>query len=177
MKGIEPWNKGSIGVMKPNKTSFKKGDNSIPLEKRFWEKVKKTNTCWLWLGFKDTNGYGKVMVREKGGAKLAHRISYELRYGELERKRLVCHKCDNPSCVNPKHLFIGTHKDNSQDMVSKNRDCSGERASYAKLNWDKVNEIRARYLKDNISQRELAKLFNVSQPQINAIVNVRSWKA
>ena len=121
LKGITPWNKSTKGVMTANTGSFKKGDNSIPLEERFWSKVKKTPGCWSWLGSKDSNGYGRIMIRERGGSKLAHRIAYEIVNGEIPSQMHACHKCDNPSCVNPDHIFIGTAKDNLQDMSKKGR--------------------------------------------------------
>ena len=162
--------------MKSNSGSFKKGDNSVDLKVRFWKNVDKFNLggCWNWMGYKDPNGYGKISVDRT--AKLAHRVSYELTQGNLDKKLLLCHKCDNPSCVNPDHLFVGTHKDNSQDMIRKNRGCSGENAPYAKLTKKDVEEIREQYNLGKISMRKLGKKFNVSYGAINAIIYHRTWK-
>lgn len=86
--------------------------------KRFWSKVKKTNGCWLWIGALDKMGYGF----QGGFYNLkAHRISYELAKGILKNGEFVLHKCDNPKCVNPNHLFAGTHKDNMNDMMIKGK--------------------------------------------------------
>jgi hypothetical protein len=75
--------------------------------------------CWLWLGMVYTTGYGGVV--HQGITKLAHRASYEAFHGVIPRKMLICHHCDNPSCVNPDHLFLGTEQDNADDMVKKKR--------------------------------------------------------
>lgn len=87
------------------------------------EKVIKKEGCWDWDGYFDKNGYaqinghnGKRFVPVK-----AHRISYEIHKGKIENKMLVLHRCDNPRCTNPEHLWLGTHKDNTQDMLNKNR--------------------------------------------------------
>src|SRR5882762_2045859 len=93
--------------------------NTIPLQNRFWNRVKKIKGgCWLWLGAKDARGYGRVGAdqAEGGGTRLSHRVAYELTHGKIESSLFVCHSCDNPSCCNPKHLFVGTALDNNRDM-------------------------------------------------------------
>ena len=84
----------------------------------FYRQIDKSKDCWEWTGSKSKAGYGLFSYNK---IKLSHRISYYLTYGEFDKKLFVCHKCDNPSCVNPEHLFLGTAKDNFEDMISKGR--------------------------------------------------------
>jgi hypothetical protein len=172
-KGFTPWNKGTKGVMKPNKTSFKKGDNVIDLNVRFWEKVDKTVSCWLWTGSKNNMGYGRINI--KGKVQLAHRISFEMNHGAIVKGLKVLHKCDNPLCVNPKHLKLGTQKENLQDMYKKGRACVGEDKPNAKLNKEKVTYIRSRYRSGGVSQRSLAKEVGISQSILCQVINKKRW--
>ena len=92
---------------------------------RFWEKVEITETCWNWTRAKRSRGYGAFGVRRLNRVFDAHRLSWEFSYGPIPPGLFVCHHCDNPACVRPDHLFIGTHQDNMDDMKSKGR--QGER--------------------------------------------------
>jgi hypothetical protein len=114
------------------------------VEERFWKYVNKTDYCWIWSGGKYSNGYGSLAINTY--PVLAHRFSYELHFGKINPNLLVCHKCDNPSCVNPEHLFLGTQKDNLQDMIFKNRlNRKGEKSNNHILSKDDVISIRKRY--------------------------------
>lgn len=90
-----------------------------PIEERFWEKVKKTSECWLWTAAVDRKGYGRIGL----GPDLlgAHRYSWELAYGPIPDGMAVLHHCDNPLCVRPEHLWLGTIADNNRDMIKKGR--------------------------------------------------------
>jgi len=95
--------------------------------------------CWLWTGAKTLAGYGKLW---DGSLELAHRVSYRLHKGTIAEGQVVCHRCDNPGCVNPEHLFVGSLKDNSQDAVKKQRNFT-PRQENSKLTPDQVAEIHA----------------------------------
>lgn len=90
-------------------------------KERFYEKVQKTEGCWLWLGSITRGGYGSYTLKSYKGTTRAHRIAYLLEYGPFDPKLFVCHRCDNPPCVRPEHLFLGTRQDNTDDMMRKGR--------------------------------------------------------
>lgn len=143
-------------------------------EQCFWEKVIKTQACWIWSGAKNKRGYGIITIRRK--AINAHRFSYTIHRGQIPDRMFVCHHCDNPSCVRPDHLFLGTSKDNTQDMMRKCRDkLIGVRSSVHKL---KENEVRFIRLYPNTygSGRILAKQFGVCPETISMIKHGKSWK-
>jgi hypothetical protein len=101
--------------------TFAPGPGLRSVEQRFWEKVRKSEGCWEWIAAKhDAFGYGVLSVGRK--PRLAHRLSWEFAHGSPPPKGFqVCHRCDNPPCVRPDHLFLGTARDNSQDMITKGR--------------------------------------------------------
>jgi hypothetical protein len=150
---------------------------SKSLEDRFWEKVAIVpfNECWEWIGGKITAGYGSIMGddRRQHGA---HRVCWELVYGKIPRGLWVLHRCDNPSCVNPSHLFVGTYRDNIDDCVDKKRHSFGERNGRAKLTSDNAREIAGRLMLGE-QQRPLAREFGVSQRLVLNIAKRRAWRA
>jgi hypothetical protein len=145
---------------------------------RFWSKVdiRGQDECWNWIASCGSHKYGQMMVN--GKEDLAHRISWLLTYGENPAHLDVLHKCDNPPCVNPLHLFLGTAKDNAIDMVRKGRqNCAplrGEQVSNSKLTTKKVKEIRDRLAKGH-KLSDIAKSFGVSYYTIWDVRKGRHW--
>lgn len=142
-----------------------------PIE-RFESRIVKTESCWLWKG-EVSKRYGTF--RYHGEKYLAHRFSYEHFIGPIPDGMYVLHTCDVPSCCNPEHLFLGTNADNMADKCSKDRQSRGESHPNAKLDPDKVREIRKLYL-DGIGTRRLGDMFGVNSKTIWEIVNGENWK-
>lgn len=132
------------------------------------------NGCWIWTGRGSHQGYGRVHV--DGRDMKAHRVSYLLGCGEIPSGLVICHKCDVRLCVNPDHLFLGTHGDNVADTVAKNRQPCGESHGLSKLTSKQVEEIRRIYLAGGISQLKLAEDYSVSRSRISFIVTGKHWK-
>ena len=135
---------------------------------RFWKKIEKDDSeeCWEWLGCCNDKGYGQVGVN--GIMKYVHRISWELSRGmKIPKGMYICHKCDNRRCCNPRHLFLGTPKDNSQDMVMKERGTG----SFTKQHVEKIFIL----LEKGVSQRSVAKQFDTKQCTISAIATGRNY--
>lgn len=143
-------------------------------EQRFWEKVRKTASCWLWTRGVDGKGYGAFRNAE-GVQQLAHRVAWRLS-GRSDPKGPLLHRCDNHRCVRPDHLFIGTQADNMADKVQKQRQARGENHGSARLTQHKVDEIRRRYASGE-PQAALAMGFGVSQVNISNIVRGKTWKS
>jgi hypothetical protein len=148
------------------------------LKERFLLHVKKTPTCWLWTGAKSYAGYGFFRLRNPRRQVSSHRFSYELFKGKIPEGLLVCHSCDNPSCVRPSHLWLGNYSSNALDSFRKGRgvDNSGVKNGMSKLTWNQVRDIRAKYILRQYSQSKLAREYGVVQDTICAVVSGKSWK-
>lgn len=147
--------------------------SSSILEKRFWSGVKKEDKCWIWIGSKTLKNYGKLY--DRGRVLRAHRISWGLHYGLIPDRMNVLHKCDNPPCIRPDHLFLGTHQDNSDDMVNKLRTVHGSKHHRSKLSELKVKEI-FRLRDSGMSQRKIGAIFGVSKPTIRYVLTGKTWR-
>lgn len=151
---------------------------------RFWSKVNKEGSipehmphlgkCWEWTkGCFVSGGYGIFNVNKE--TLRAHCFSWELVNGAIPNGLWVLHKCDNPKCVNPEHLFLGTPKQNSQDMVNKNRHPRGERGGQHKITNAQAEFIREQYAKGGITQKKLGQQFGIDQAQISRIIHHKAF--
>lgn len=149
-------------------------------ERRFWDRVKIGDGCWEWLGAKQHQGYGWMRL---GGSQnsprtMAHRFAYEL-VNEPLGELLACHRCDNPLCVRPDHIFAGSHAENSADMVSKGRQKpsvhrrSGERCVHAKVTDEQALDIRARR-RAGATYTELGAIFGLTKSGARSVCH-RHW--
>lgn len=153
-----------------------------PLLQRFWERVDKNGPipshcpelgpCWVWTAGKHSFGYGVISQGKGKTPHCTHRLSWQIHVGEIPGKFHVLHKCDNPSCVNPEHLWLGTATDNMKDMVAKGRQAK----TGAKLTWEKVRRLRARYAEGGMSLAELAIELAISKQTVRDIVRGVTWK-
>lgn len=149
-----------------------------PLDIRFWGKVNKNSgsECWIWTAAqKSPYGYGKLSV-SRSAWQYAHRISYEINIGKIPDGMFVCHRCDNPKCVNPAHLFLGTNAENRCDSVRKERHAFGDKASFSILTEHDVISIRRQYIPYVVTQRMLGEKYGVCQQTIHDAIHGRNWK-
>lgn len=134
--------------------------------------------CWHWTGATKGNGYGSFGVSRGSWRRVvyAHRWAYEYFIGPIPEGLFVCHRCDVRSCVNPEHLFLGTHADNMADMAAKGRSLRGKRHNMARLSDADVLEIRHLWAVGGTTQVELGKQFGVDKRDISAIVRGLIWQ-
>ncbi len=142
--------------------------------KRFasWIVKRGPDDCWPWTGYKDRTGYGKIYIM--GSAVRAPRFMMYCNGVILLPKMWACHRCDNPGCVNPRHLFPGNDKANGEDMVAKGRSPFGEKNGHARLTWAVVREIR-RLFEAGMNQREIRDQFNILATNAHNIVHWKRW--
>ena len=149
---------------------------------RFWNKVDKSrgpDACWPWTAHRFDKAYGCFYL--KGRVVRAHRVAWVLTNGQIPQSNkyhgiCVCHRCDNPGCCNPSHLFLGTNADNVADREKKHRNTPGEANTSAKLTNDRVAKIIKAYATGKVSHEDLARQFGVSSNTISRVTNRQSWK-
>lgn len=159
--------------------------SEVSIEKKFWKKVQKTDDCWIWTacGSGPDGKYGGIMIRHK--KQKAHRVSYEIHFGAIPKGMYVCHSCDNPKCVRPDHLFLGTAKQNTQDCISKRRmhfqikpdfmaNLRGSQNPKSKLTERVVLEMRNRR-KLGESLRGLAREAGVCHKTLLSAIHGKTW--
>lgn len=171
----------SRGLKRGQPLRYINGHNDVHMNRAelFWSKVDKTggdDACWLWTGATNNDGYGNITWL--GRADKAHRVSYRLAFGDIPEHLIVMHSCDTRNCVNPAHLSLGTHQDNSDDKITKGRTAwaRGESNGFSKLTQSQVDEIRRIFAEGQLSQQKIANLFNVTRTNVGYIVRGTAWK-
>lgn len=155
------------------------------LEERFWSKVDTSGDCWIWTASRDTRGrYGQFMITDDGVHRrhAAHRVAWLLTHGDFPPPgKVVCHRCDNPPCCNPAHLFVGTQADNLRDMWSKGRGhdgsqiARGEARYNAVLTADLVRKIRQERA-DGSPVKEIAQRYGLDRGHVRGVIRRAIWK-
>jgi hypothetical protein len=155
-----------------------------PPHLRFWARVEKNGPvhpvcgrCWIWVGGSvDVGGYGHLMANRR--FLKVHRYSWELHNGAVPSGLCVLHRCDNPPCVNPAHLFLGNRTDNARDRTAKGREARGEANGASKLTPAIVREIRIRYLAGDCKNgmNALAREFSVTVVAVWQVIHGKSWR-
>lgn len=128
-----------------------------------------SDECWIWTGPRVRGGYGRA------GVNLAHRLAWERANGPIPEGLFVLHRCDNPPCCNPSHLFLGTHDDNMRDRDAKGRTLRGEATGAARLKAEDIPVIR-RLASEGLSQRKIASSFGVSHTTIQDVLHHKRWQ-
>jgi len=132
--------------------------------------------CWIFGGNHDKNGYG-IFMHGRGKQLRAHRVSFEFHHGGLNAEMLVCHSCDNPSCINPNHLFMGTPKDNTQDMIKKGRKANCEGSNHP---LSKLDEIDVLFIRQERSfgkkLKDIANDYGITFQTVSDICRGKTWK-
>ena len=148
------------------------------IDHRFWSKVQKTDGCWIWQAATNQSGYGVFRIRRDSKAfnVLAHRYAYSSQFGSFQSDLFVCHTCDNPPCVNPVHLFLGTHEDNMRDGVHKLRMHPGEKDGLASMTDAQALEIRKMRDVSRLSYKEIAAKAGLSYQAVRRVIRRDTWK-
>lgn len=149
------------------------------LARRFWAKVEKTRTCWLWTAALNSKGYGTIGHggrRPSGSWRtiLAHRASYLMHVGPIQDGQDVLHRCDNPQCVRPAHLMLGDDAENTRDKMRKNRQARGEMLPQSRLTDAAVREIRQQGARLDVHRA--AARYGVTPSTISSVLRAATWR-
>lgn len=146
------------------------------ITEKFWAKLPKRSAeeCWEWVGAKKDFGYGVIVCKQMKRSYMTHRVAYIATIGDIPEGQFVCHKCDNPPCCNPAHLFLGSPQDNSRDCQKKGRANRGKNNGRAKLSDDDVRKIRSS--KACTSAKELAAQYGVTHQLVHMIWGGKVWR-
>ncbi len=146
---------------------------------RYYPFIVQDNGCWNYGGTIGNEGYGFVYTREPNGKKrtfLAHRVAYFIFNGAIPKGALICHACDNPKCVNPKHLFAGTNQENMDDLTRKGRRRMGSANAWSTLKEEQVFEIKKLIQEGELSNAEIGRKFGVGSTCISSIKTGKTWR-
>lgn len=143
--------------------------SAMQAEDRFWARVQKSDGCWTWIGGHNRAGYGRLMVDRE--VIPAHRFAWTIANGPIPQGMIVCHRCDNPPCVRPDHLFVGTYADNHRDMRAKGRDVGNRRLSPPVAR--RIRELNA----SGVPQAAIAAMFAIGQTTVSHVVRGTTWAA
>lgn len=146
---------------------------SVETIARFEDKIAKTDDCWLWTAAANNLGYGQLRVA--GKALYAHRISYEIYTGEIATGLVLRHTCDNPRCVNPQHLLLGTKRQNTRDAVERERFGAQRKVGRAKITWKMVDEIKKMLAPKTMTKAQIARHFNIHAKSVYHIEVGNQW--
>jgi hypothetical protein len=146
----------------------------LDAESRFWTHVEKTGNCWVWTGKIGNKGYGYYTTGQRH--LLTHRYAYTITYGQIPSGKFVLHHCDNRACVRPDHLFLGTHRDNMDDMKRKGRQAHGARTHTAILTEEQAIALLHEYAAGNHNQRALAEKYGVNFRSVWNLLHGETWK-
>ena len=152
---------------------------TVASEERFWTFVKKSDWCWEWIGHRKDTGYGRYPVRRVGSKWTsigAHRVAWFLSFGDIPDGVCVLHKCDNPPCVRPEHLFLGSMADNVSDCMQKRRHVShrGEKHGMSKLTATQALEI-VKLRRNGSLLEDIGRRFGITGAAVRSIVTGRTW--
>lgn len=161
--------------MRWRRTGSTEGSQRVPTSELFWSRVVRgtESECWLWVGPLRPHGHGSCRLL---GEQIAHRVAYRLAVGEIPPGSYVCHRCNNPPCCNPAHLYVGDAYTNAQDLVARRRESEGFTDRRARLTWAQVCEMRARFAAGGVTQTALAGEYGVSLSQVQRVVRGKQWR-